>query len=350
MSDQGEEGQVPAPPGAEGKGELPPRPTVRESLRRGLFVRLPTEGESREGVPGAEQPAKALGDLGQYPEQYPGWRQAADGSWEQVEEVTYGYQEGYEPAAPDAYPEIDQGVNFASIAGGEPFVHGEEPAGRAWTFTQPSEVAPVEVPGDYQQPVAAEEPSATTEAAPPEAVAEAAPVAEVAPLVEEILPSQEPPAEVVVEEQAPVAEAAPVEASTEVEAPAPAPVPEAAAVPEAPIEAAPVEPAPSASSSVVLEDPVAAAGVYIPAGVELLEDDMLVFGEKENVPPRFTGEGLGEPVFVEFGELSQTLTGLRRLLPKGTRLTYNYDFARAWVRTSAEVDLPAYVERVQALD
>jgi hypothetical protein len=43
------------------------------------------------------------------------------------------------------------------------------------------------------------------------------------------------------------------------------------------------------------------------------------------------------------------LVGLRRLLPTGTRLTYNYDYERAWVRSSAEVDLPSFAERARAL-
>jgi len=105
---------------------MPPRPTVRESFRRGLFVRLPTEGEAEEGLAGAEQ-GQGLAD--QYPEQvadpYPGWRQAADGSWEAVSPEAIAYAESAEPAAPAASPEIDQSANFASVAGGEPFIHEE---------------------------------------------------------------------------------------------------------------------------------------------------------------------------------------------------------------------------------
>ena len=97
------------------------------------------------------------------------------------------------------------------------------------------------------------------------------------------------------------------------------------------------------------EDPVAAAGIYIPADVELLEGDMPLYGEGDKVPPRFAGSGLGEPHFVEFEDLARTLVGLRRLLPKGTRLTYNFDHERAWVRTSEEIDLPSFVERTRTL-
>jgi hypothetical protein len=73
---------------------------------------------------------------------------------------------------------------------------------------------------------------------------------------------------------------------------------------------------------------------------------MPVYGESENVPPRFAGSGLGEPFFIEFADLARTLTGLRRLLPKGTRLTYNYDYERAWVRTSGDIDLASFAERI----
>ena len=97
------------------------------------------------------------------------------------------------------------------------------------------------------------------------------------------------------------------------------------------------------------DDPVATTGLYIPADVELLEGDMLVYGENEKVPPMFEGSGLGEPLFIGFGDLPQMLVGLRRLLPTGTRLTYNYDYERAWVRSSAEVDLPSFAERVRTL-
>ena len=125
MSDQGDEGQVPEPPGLEGRGELPPRPTVRESFRRGLFVRLPSEGEAGEGVAGAEQPDEEQSGEGiadQYPEQvadpYPGWRQAADGSWEAVGPKAYEYTESAEAASAAPYPEPDQSADFASVAGG----------------------------------------------------------------------------------------------------------------------------------------------------------------------------------------------------------------------------------------
>ena len=139
------------------------------------------------------------------------------------------------------------------------------------------------------------------------------------------------------------AEVAPaVEETTEATKPTPAAIPKPA--PEATSEAAPK------AAEVAAEDPVAAAGLYIPADVELLEEYMRLFGEKENVPPRFAGSGLGEPYFVEFGDLGTTLAGLRRLLPKGTRLTYNYDFERAWIRTSDGIDLPSFVERINATE
>ena len=305
---------------------MPPRPTVRESFRRGLFVRLPTEGEAEEGLAGAEQ-GQGLAD--QYPEQvadpYPGWRQAADGSWEAVSPEAIAYAESAEPAAPAASPEIDQSANFASVAGGEPFIHEETSAeAPAWTFAPEKEVPPAAeeavVPVTPQLP---EIVSGVMPEAAPEAAAEVAPepVAEVAPEpAAEVAPVTEAAAEVV-----PVTEAAPSAES----------VPEATA-----------EPAAEAAAQVT-EDPVAGTGLYIPSDVELLEGDMPVYGEKENVPPRFAGSGLGEPFFIEFGDLARTLTGLRRLLPKGTRLTYNYDYERAWVRTSADIDLPSFAERIE---
>ncbi|HEY5478512.1 MAG TPA: hypothetical protein VIJ84_02735, partial [Gaiellaceae bacterium] len=319
MSDQGAEGQVPEPPGLEGRGEMPPRPTVRESFRRGLFVRLPTEDDA-EGVAGSEQ---GQGIADQYPEQvadpYPGWRQAADGSWEAVSPEAIAYVESTEPAAPEpAYPEIDQSANFASVAGGEPFSHDEAAADApAWTFapeqdfSQVAEGAVVPVTPQLPEIVAGVMPEAA-----PEPVAEVAPepVAEIAPVAEPV-PEAAAPEEVAGVAPEPV-EVAP-EPVAEI-APVAEPVPEAA--PEATAEAAPAA-----------EDSVAGAGLYIPSDVELLEGDMPLYGEKENVPPRFAGSGLGEPFFIEFADLAWTLTGLRRLLPKGTRLTYNYDYERAWV-------------------
>jgi len=345
MSDQGGEGQVPEPPGLEGRGEIPSRPTVRESFRRGLFVRRPTEDDA-EGVAGSGQ---GQGIADQYPEQvadpYPGWRQAADGSWEAVSPEAIAYVESTEPAAPEpAYPEIDQSANFASVAGGEPFSHDEAAADApAWTFAPEQDFSQVAegavVPVTPQQP---EIVTGVMPEAPPEPVAEVAPepaldavpeeVAEVAPEPAELEP--EPVAEIApVAEPVPVAEIAPVAE----------PVPEAAVelVTETPPEATD-EAAPAA------EDSVAGTGLYIPSDVELLEGDMPLYGEKENVPPRFAGSGLGEPFFIEFADLARTLTGLRRLLPKGTRLTYNYDYERAWVRTSAEIDLPSFAERIEA--
>jgi len=305
---------------------MPPRPTVRESFRRGLFVRLPTEGEAEEGLAGAEQ-GQGLAD--QYPEQvadpYPGWRQAADGSWEAVSPEAIAYAESAEPAAPAASPEIDQSANFASVAGGEPFIHEETSAeAPAWTFAPEKEVPPAAE--EAVVPVTPQLPEIVSGVM-PEVAPE--PAAEVAP---------EPAAEVAPE---PVAEVAPVtEAAAEV-----APVTEAAPSAE-PVPEAAAEPAAEAAAQVT-EDPVAGTGLYIPSDVELLEGDMPVYGEKENVPPRFAGSGLGEPFFIEFGDLARTLTGLRRLLPKGTRLTYNYDYERAWVRTSADIDLPSFAERIE---
>jgi hypothetical protein len=366
MSEQGEEGQVPAPPEPEGAGGLPPRPTVRESLRRGLFVRLPTEGESQEGVLGADQPAEAFGYPEQQADPYPGWRQAADGTWVQVETESYGYQEGYAPATPGSYPEADQGTDSVSVAAGEPLASEETAAGQVWTFAPAAE----EAPSEYEQPPVTEEPPAWLSAA----AAETEPVAEAVPVDEAA--AEEPTAwlSAAAAEAEPVAEAVPVEevatAPEYVEEATPAveetpgeafPAKAARLAPETPVTENPVAaplsapvpvvtPGGATASRAAQEDPVAAAGIYIPAGVELLEGDMPVFGEKENVPPRFVGEGLGEPVYVEFEDLSLVLVGLRRLLPKGTRLTYNYDFARAWVRASAEVDLPAFIERVKSAE
>jgi hypothetical protein len=336
MSDQGVEGQVPEPPGLEGRGELPPRPTVRESFRRGLFVRLPTEGEAEEGIAAAEQ-GEGLAD--QYPEQvadpYPGWRQAADGSWEAVSPEAIAYvesAEATEPAAePAAYPEIDQSANFASVAGGEPFSHDEAAAeAPAWTFASEQDFS--QVAEEAVVPVTPQLPEIVTGVM-PEAVPE--PVAEVTP-EPAVDAAPEEVAEVASEPAAEIAPAAAAEPSAEPE-PEAAPEPVAKVAPEATTEAAPVT-----------EDPVAGTDLYIPSDVELLEGDMPLYGEKENVPPRFAGSGLGEPFFIEFGDLARTLTGLRRLLPKGTRLTYNYDYERAWVRTSADIDLPSFAERIEA--
>ncbi|MGZ4397355.1 MAG: hypothetical protein ACXVZ1_02950, partial [Gaiellaceae bacterium] len=104
-----------------------------------------------------------------------------------------------------------------------------------------------------------------------------------------------------------------------------------------------------ATAPSLLEDPVAAVGLYIPGDVERFEGDMPLFGEADVVPPLWQGEGLGEPLFVDFNDLSQMLAGLRQLLPKGTRLTYNYDPERAWIRSVAAVDLAAYGESVRSL-
>ena len=370
MNDQGAEDQVPEPPGLEGRGELPPRPTVRESFRRGLFVRLPTEAEAEEGLPGAEQSAEesTQGLADQYPEQvadpYPGWRQAADGSWEAVSPEAQSYVESAEPVVPAAYPEVDQGADFASVAGGEPFIHADAEA-PAWTFAQEQELAPT------GEDVPAFEP------APEEAAPETAPEVIADPTLE---PQAETPPE---QEYVPADEIAPADESLQPQEPEAAPEP--AFVPEATPEAiaepvaedafAPAEPVaeevatpaevepvlePAASPELVAEataapeaaapadDPVAGTGLYIPGDVEYLEGDMPLYSEQDKVPPRFAGSGLGEPFFIEFGDLARTLTGLRGLLPKGTRLTYNYDYERAWVRTSAEIDLPSFAERIEA--
>jgi hypothetical protein len=339
MSDQGEEGQVPEPPGLEGRGESPPRPTVRESLRRGLFVRLPTEGDAEEGSSGAEQSAEEQSGQGiadQYPEQvadpYPGWRQAADGSWEAVGPEAYSYAETSEPAAPA--PEVDQNANFASVAGGEPFIHEETSAEvPAWP-TIPEQQEAQEATAEAVVPVTPQSPEVVSGVMP-----EAAPVPE--------WPSPEPvPEEAAEVAPEPVAEAV-AEPVAEV---VPEPVAEAAAEPEAAAEvaAAPEKAAETpAETTPAVEDPIAGTDLYIPSDVELLEDDMRVYGEKENVPPRFAGSGLGEPYFIEFDDLSETLSGLRRLLPKGARLTYNYDYERAWVRSSADIDLASFAERLK---
>ena len=301
MSEQGEEGQAPGAPGSGAAGGLPPRPTVRESLRRGLFVRLPTEGETGEGLPGSEQPAETYSDpaqAGQYgevpAEEYEGWRQLPDGSWEQVNADAHSYAEGYDPTPAEPYPEIDAGANFASVAGGEPFFQPETGEENAWSFAggQEAAITPEAEIVEYEQ-VAAE-----VEVAEPEPAA-------VEQAYEEVAPEAE-------------AEPEPVAERTQARPPLP-------------------------------DDPVAATGLYIPADVELLEGDMLVYGENEKVPPLFEGSGLGEPLFIEFGDLPRMLVGLRRLLPTGTRLTYNYDYERAWVRSSAEVDLPSFAERARTL-
>ncbi|MGD0167466.1 MAG: hypothetical protein ABSC51_09310 [Gaiellaceae bacterium] len=411
MSEQGDEGQTPEAPEQGTESGLPPRPTVRESLRRGLFVRLPTERESSEGLsgPSTQQPAETPAPQEQPgAEQYEGWRQAADGTWEQIGEETYTYQEGYETAAPEAYPEIEQSADFASVAGGEPFYTGQDEAA-AWTFAAqeapapaaevpaveeapaaeaipaletPAATAPTigetpvaEVPAVEATPTAEEatliEPGSAVEAAPVEAapapeevtaaeaasVSEAIPAAAEAPLIEAGSVAETMP----VFEAAPVTETAPVtedvpatEAAPELEAtPTAAEAPTEPAISVGEVSETVPELAPATASEAsppMAEDPVASVGLYIPADVELLEGDMPVYGEGENVPPLFEGQGLGEPLFIEFSELVQMLIGLRRLLPAGTRLTYNYDYERAWVRASAEVDLPSFAERVHALE
>ncbi len=322
MSEQGEEGQTPGAPESEAAGSLPPRPTVRESLRRGLFVRLPTEGESGEGLPGSEQPAEAYGDpaqAGQYgevpAEEYEGWRQLPDGSWEQLN------AEGYDPTPVEPYPEIDAGANFASVAGGEPFFQPETGEENAWSFAggQEAAITPEAEIVEYEQVAVEELPAA------------------------EVVGESEPAAV----EQAYGQTYEEVASEAEVE-------PEPATVERAYEEVAPeaeVEPIVERGQArpPLADDPVATTGLYIPADVELLEGDMLVYGENEKVPPMFEGSGLGEPLFIGFGDLPQMLVGLRRLLPTGTRLTYNYDYERAWVRSSAEVDLPSFAERVRTL-
>ncbi len=351
MSDQGDEGQVPAPPGLEGKGELPPRPTVRESFRRGLFVRLPTEGETNEGGPEQNTPERPVEDASypdqarveQYPEQvadpYPGWRQAPDGSWEAVSPEAQSYAEGYEPPAPETYPEIDQSANVASVAAGEPLTRQETDteATSPFTFRQPAtETAGGVSAGSEEAPFAAIPP-------PPEATPEVASGTEVVPdATPQVVATPE-----VATESLPTPEPAPTAAMEFV--PVVEPAPEIAPVAEVtPEVAAPgTELVPEATPPA--EDPVAGAELYIPSDVELLEGDMPLYGDKEKVPPRFAGEGLGEPIFVEFEHLPQTLVGLRRLLPKGTRLTYNFDHERAWVRSSVDVDLLSFAERVEAL-
>ena len=326
MSEQGEEGQTPGAPESEAAGSLPPRPTVRESLRRGLFVRLPTEGESGEGLPGSEQPAEAYGDpaqAGQYgevpAEEYEGWRQLPDGSWEQLN------AEGYDPTPVEPYPEIDAGANFASVAGGEPFFQPETGEENAWSFAggQEAAITPEAEIVEYEQVAVEELPAA-------EVVGESEPAA-----VEQAYGQtyEEVASEAEVEPEPATVEQAYRQAYEEV-------------APEAEVE--PIVERGQARPPLA-DDPVATTGLYIPADVELLEGDMLVYGENEKVPPMFEGSGLGEPLFIGFGDLPQMLVGLRRLLPTGTRLTYNYDYERAWVRSSAEVDLPSFAERVRTL-
>jgi hypothetical protein len=346
MSEQGEEGQTPGAPESEAAGSLPPRPTVRESLRRGLFVRLPTEGESGEGLPGSEQPAEAYGDpaqAGQYgevpAEEYEGWRQLPDGSWEQLN------AEGYDPTPVEPYPEIDAGANFASVAGGEPFFQPETGEENAWSFAggQEAAITPEAEIVEYEQVAVEELPAA-------EVVGESEPAA-----VEQAYGQtyEEVASEAEVEPEPATVERAYEEVAPEAEV-----EPEPATVEQA-YRQAYEEVAPEAEVEPIVErgqarppladDPVATTGLYIPADVELLEGDMLVYGENEKVPPMFEGSGLGEPLFIGFGDLPQMLVGLRRLLPTGTRLTYNYDYERAWVRSSAEVDLPSFAERVRTL-
>ena len=333
---------------------------MRESLRRGLFVRLPTENEAGEEPPAAEQgapeqPAAETEYSGetiaeQYPEQvadpYPGWRQAADGSWEAVSPEAQDYSQAYEPAAPEAYPEIDQSANFASVAGGEPFIHEETGSEETPSAEIPPlpEQAPDFIPAAEAELEAAPVPEMPQ---PPEEATEYAPAAEAEPVVEaelEAAPVPEmpqPPEEAT--EYAPAAEAEPV-------VPVLPQLPEAAAEVSAPVAAefAPKATPVASGTTQVTDDPIAGADFYIPSDVELLEGDMPLYSEKENVPPRFAGQGLGEPIFVDFDDLPQTLVGLRRLLPKGTRLTYNFDHERAWIRSSADVDLPSFAERVDA--
>ncbi len=326
MSEYGEEGQGPEGQAPGPAGEIPARPTVRESLRRGLFVRLPTEGESGEGLPG--QPADEAAET------YEGWRQTADGGWEPVSpEAQAYYAQAYEPPPPEPYPETADAANFASVAGGEPFFHdeqGQEAAG--WSFGGYQGAAVEPAPEAIPAPPAPETPAAELPAE-PAIYGEAAVAAEAAPE-----PAPEPAPEVVPEAPADYLEQPAAQATAD----APA-EPEPAASPEAPEPAAAAVPTPTATG-----DPVAATGVYIPPDVELLEGDMPLYSEKDKVAPIFKGEGLGEPLFVDFADLPEMLTGLRRLLPPKTRLTYNYDYERAWVRASKEIDLVAIAEQVKA--
>jgi len=367
MSEHGDEGQVPEAPGSEAASGLPPRPTLRESLRRGLFVRLPTEGESGEGLPGPEQPAEAYGDPAQadqygevVAEEYEGWRQLPDGSWEQVDAEANSYAEGYDPTPTQTYPEVDAGANFASVAGGEPFFQQETSDESAWSYADNEEAAAApEAEAVVYEEVAVEpapeelvsEAEVAPEPAPEELVSEAEVAPEPAP--EELVSEAEVAPEPIPVPEPPAVEPAPEEVAAEAEA-----TPEPVAVAQAPEESIPEaetvvapEPAPARSQDPAQrpDDPVASTGLYISVDAELLEGDMPVYGENENVPPMFEGSGLGEPLFIEFGDLSRMLTGLRRLLPTGTRLTYNYDYERAWVRTSADIDLPSFAERVQTL-
>jgi hypothetical protein len=377
MSEQGGEGQVPESPEPEGKGGLPPRPTVRESVRRGLFVRLPSESDAEEGVAGTEQAAESgEGIADQYPEQvadpYPGWRQAADGSWEAVGPEAYQYSESAEATPPASYSEPDESANYASVAGGEPFIHEEtnveEPT---WTYTSEQEVP--QAAEETVVPVTPQAPEVVSGVMPEVEPEIAAETVEEAPVPEWPAPSEAASETVAEEATAEVAEVPQAAEAESEEAPAFEPAVEAEATPsfepEVGAEVAPaVEETPEATEAtpavtpealpqaaseaavVAAEDPVAAAGLYIPADVELLEEDMPLFDEKDNVPPRFAGQGLGEPYFVEFGDLGKTLAGLRSLLPKGTRLTYNYDFERAWIRSSEGIDLPSFVERINATE
>jgi len=165
---------------------LPPRPTVRESFRRGLFVRLPSEGEAGEGVAGAEQPDEEQSGEGiadQYPEQvadpYPGWRQATDGSWEAVGPEAYEYTESAEAASAAPIPSPTRApTSPRSLAASLSSTRNRAPKVPSWTFTPeqevPQAVEEAVVPVTPQSPeiVAGGMPEAAPEVA-AEAVAEA---------------------------------------------------------------------------------------------------------------------------------------------------------------------------------
>jgi hypothetical protein len=347
-----DEGQAPPQPGPpqEGGGGAPPRPTVRESFRRGIFVRLPTERESSEGLPGPGEgePAEPVAEeaaayeqavepaydeqsaYGQAPEQAPAddyyAEQPAEEQWAGGEEVaSEGYAEGYgsaEAPAEGGWEAADTEQAWAPVP--EEALPPVEGAGYGeQDYPSLGEAAAPEQ--DFAEEIAAE--------AEQEAVPADAPAWTFASRPEEAAPEQEvsePPAA----EQPPMAEP---------EAAAPEPEPVAA-------EAPPAAPAPAAAGRPPgLEDPIAAAGIYIPADAELLEGDMPLYGDNERVDSIFKGEGLGEPLFVEFSDLARMLIGLRRLLPARTRLTYNYDYERAWIRSSADIDLASYAESVRTL-
>jgi len=368
MSEHSDEGQAPVTPPepevpapAPVGGIEPPRPTVRDRFRRGFFVRLPTDRDLDEGTPGVttEPPAEEMSADSQYVTQgqpeptgdtEPSWVEGETGydaasgelapaqaetAWEAVptDEVWAPAPEQSMPAIEYAETDVLAAQSLAE-AGAAPEAY-EAPVEEQTSVEAETGYG---YPQDEQAGYTTDEQVVYQEDAQVYYEQQAAPeMPQPEPVYEEIYES---PAEPVVEAEFPAEPTTyePAEAPLAYEPEPVAVVPETSAAPEVEVEAA--QP---------LDDPIAASGLYIPGDVEYLEGDMPAYGDNEKVASIFKGEGLGEPLFVDFGDLARMISGLRKILPAGTRLTYNFDYQRAWIRATGTVDLPAYAESVRAL-